>query len=324
MSGERLLVAVDGGNSKTDVVIVTDRGTVLGRSRGPASSPHLIGVPGAIELLGGLLGQARSAAGLAADTPLDRAEIYLAGADLPDEVRILTEAVTAAGWARDNRVDNDTFALMRAGTDAERSIAVVCGAGINCVGRDAAGRTARFPALGMVTGDWGGGHHLAELTLWHAARGEDGRGPATKLTGAVVGHFGLATVEELGIAFHLREVDPARIAELTPVLFAVAADGDPVARRLVAKQADEVVALAAVAADRLAMRHEPLALVLGGGVLTARHPLLHQAILDGVAVALPQAEAVVPVQPPVAGAALFGLDALNATDAAKEALRAAM
>ncbi|BCJ74981.1 kinase [Catellatospora sp. IY07-71] len=320
----RYLVAVDGGNSKTDVIVATDAGAVLGRARGPASSPHLIGVPGSIALLGGLIGQAVTQAGLDAAVPLDRAEVYLAGADLPDEVRILTEAVTGAGWARANRVDNDTFALMRAGTDAARSIAVVCGAGINCVGRDADGRTARFPALGMITGDWGGGHHLSELTLWHAARGEDGRGPVTKLTGAVVDHFGVGSVEELGVAVHLREIDPGRISELTPVLFSVAADGDPVARRLVAKQANEVVALAAVAADRLAMRDEPLALVLGGGVLTARHPLLHQAIVDGAATALPRAEIAVVAQPPVTGAALAGLDALGASAQAKAALRAHM
>ena len=78
-------------------------------------------------------------------------------------------------------MDNDTFALLRAGTDSPDAIAVVCGAGINCVGRAADGRIARFPALGMLSGDWGGGQHLAALALWHAARAEDGRGPATAL-----------------------------------------------------------------------------------------------------------------------------------------------
>lgn len=323
MISEKTVVAVDGGNSKTDVIIATGAGTVLGRARGPASSPHLIGVPDAIGLLGRLIAQAKEHAGLHPAAVFDRAEVYLAGADLPTEVRILTEAVTAAGWADHNRVDNDTFALMRAGTDAERAIAVVCGAGINCVGRDAGGRTARFPALGMITGDWGGGHHLASLALWHAARGEDGRGPATRLTEAVIDHFRVATVEDLGIAVHLGEVDAARIAELTPVLFTAASDGDEVARRIVAKQAAEVLSLARVAAERLGMRHERLALVLGGGVLAAQHPLLHQAILEGVPTALPCAEVVVSAQAPVVGAALAGLDALGATADAKSVLRTA-
>ncbi|WP_433343066.1 N-acetylglucosamine kinase [Micromonospora sp. CA-111912] len=324
MIGERTVVAVDGGNSKTDVIIATGAGAVLGRARGPASSPHLIGVPGTIGLLGRLIAQAKQHAGLGTAAVFDRAEVYLAGADLPTEVRILTEAVTAAGWAHQNRVDNDTFALIRAGTDAERAIAVVCGAGINCVGRDADGRTARFPALGMLTGDWGGGHDLASLALWHAARGEDGRGPATRLTEAVIDHFRVATVEDLGIAVHLGEVAPARVDELTPVLFAVATGGDQVARRIVAKQATEVLSLARVAAERLGMREERLALVLGGSVLAARHPLLHQSIVEGVLAALPRAEVVVSAQAPVVGAALAGLDALGATMDAKSALRTAV
>lgn len=324
MINEQIVVAVDGGNSKTDVVIASGGGAVLARLRGPASSPHILGVPGTIELLDQLVAQAKERAGLPADAVLDRAEIYLAGADLPLEVRILTDAVTTAGWARENRVDNDTFALMRAGTDAERAIAVVCGAGINCVGLDTDGRTARFPALGMITGDWGGGHHLATLALWHAARGEDGRGPATKLVDAVIDHFQVASVEALGIAVHLGEVDSERINELTPVLFAVATDGDPVARRIVAKQATEVISLACVAADRLGMRDRELAVVLGGGVLAARHPLLHEAIVGGIASTMPRAEVTVLAQAPVTGAALAGLDALGASAEAKATLRAAL
>ena len=54
-------------------------------------------------------------------------------------------------------VDNDTFAVLRAGTERGWGVAVVCGAGINCVGVSPDGRHARFPALGTITGDWGGG-----------------------------------------------------------------------------------------------------------------------------------------------------------------------
>src|SRR5207248_7247628 len=159
-------LAVDGGNSKTDVVVGDSEGRVLGFVRGPGSSPHLLGVPGSIALLDSLVRQLLGVAGLPAGTVLDRAEVYIAGADLPIEVDILTKAVGDAGWAQAHRVDNDLFALLRAGTSTPDAVAVVCGAGINCVGRSADGRTARFPSLGTISGDWGGGHHLAELARW--------------------------------------------------------------------------------------------------------------------------------------------------------------
>ena len=100
---------------------------------------------------------------------IDLLVAYLAGVDLPIEVERYAKAVGDVGWATENVIDNDLFALLRAGTADPDAIAVICGAGINCAGRRADGRTARFPALGSLTGDWGGGHHLADLTLWHAA-----------------------------------------------------------------------------------------------------------------------------------------------------------
>ena len=251
MTTVKTYVAIDGGNSKTHVVVGDSTGRVLGFVRGPGSTPHHLGVPGSIALLDSLVSRALAEAGLPPGTVLDRAEVYIAGADLPVEVDILTKAVGEAGWAREHRVDNDLFALLRAGTSTPDAVAVVCGAGINCVGRSTDGRTARFPSLGPISGDWGGGHHLAELALWHAARGEDGRGPATALSAAVAAHFGQSTVEDVSAGLHLKELDSERIRDLSPILFAVAAAGDPVARSVVALQADEVVALTRVAAQRL-------------------------------------------------------------------------
>ena len=325
MSDSQTYVAIDGGNSKTHVVIGETTGRVLAFVRGPGSSPHHLGVPGSIALLDSLVSRGLAEAGLPPGTVLDRAEVYIAGADLPVEVDILTKAVGEAGWAREHRVDNDLFALLRAGTSTPDAVAVVCGAGINCVGRAADGRTARFPSLGTISGDWGGGHHLAELALWHAARGEDGRGPATALSAAVAAHFGQSTVEEVSAGLHLGELDKERINDLSPILFAVAAAGDPVARSVVQKQADEVVALATVAARRLGLLDKPFTAVLGGGVLAAQHPLLHDAVVAGIHNAAPKATISIVADSPVAGAALLALDAFGVTDPTLEAeVRAAI
>jgi N-acetylglucosamine kinase-like BadF-type ATPase len=320
----RHFLAVDGGNSKTDVVVGTAAGEVLAFLRGPGSSPHMLGVPGAMRLLDALILEARAAAGIPAGVELAQASVFLAGADLPVEVERLYKEVGALGWAERHSVDNDTFALLRAGTSMPDAVAVVCGAGINCVGRSADGRTARFPSLGEISGDWGGGHDLAKLALWHAARGEDGRGPETLLSAAVAAHFGRSTVEQVGAALHLGEVDSERVNELSPVLFAIAASGDPVAASVVAGQAGEILAMARVAAARLDLLDAPHAVVLGGGVLRARHPQLHDAVLAGVRAQTLRAEVTVVYDPPAVGAALLALDALGASAAAEPVVRAAL
>ncbi|MBO0871290.1 MAG: ATPase [Micromonosporaceae bacterium] len=328
MTGRRY-VAIDGGNSKTHVVVGTTAGEVLAFVSGPGSSPDHLGIRGSMALLGRLVAEAVGGAGLPAATVLDQAEVYLAGVDLPVEVESLSGAVGAAGWARRHRLENDLFALLRAGTSAADAVAVVCGAGINCLGRAADGRTARFPSLGQISGDWGGGHHLAEMALWHAARGEDGRGPTTGLTAVVADHFGRSTVGEVSAGLHLGELDRGLLPGLTPALFAVAAAGDAVARRIVTRQAHEVVAMVRVAAGRLGLTGREFTVVLGGGVLVARHPPLHDVVVEGIHAVAPQARVGVLAEPPVAGAALLALDALGVKGveveaAVRSAIRAAL
>ena len=153
-----LYLAVDGGNSKTDVVLGDDAGEVLAFVRGGTSSPHNIGLPGTVEILGELILAAMAEAALPPGTPIDTVAVFLAGADLPVEVARLQAAIEATGWGAHTIVDNDCFALLRAGTSRPDAVTVVCGAGTNCVGRTADGRTARFVALGPISGDWGGGH----------------------------------------------------------------------------------------------------------------------------------------------------------------------
>ncbi|MGW5053861.1 N-acetylglucosamine kinase [Actinokineospora sp. NPDC004072] len=316
------LIAVDGGNSKTEMLVCDTAGAVLGAARGPGTNHQTAGgVAAAMARLDALIRRAR--ADLPDETP-DAVVCCLAGADLPVEVATLTDAVAAAGWATKSIVDNDTAALLRAGTDSRDAVAVVCGAGINCVGRAADGRHVRFPALGPVSGDWGGGGDIGRLALWHAVRAEDGRGPDTALRTAVAVHFGLSTATDVAMAAHLDRAVAARLNELAPVVFRAAADGDALARGIVVRQGEEVVAFAGAALRRLGLTALTADVVLGGGVLRARHPLLHEVIRDGLAEVAPQARIRVVTAPPVLGAALLGLDALGAPPAAGAALRAAV
>lgn len=140
------------------------------------------------------------------------------------------------------------------------------------------GRTARFPALGRVSGDWGGGGGLAEEALWHAARAEDGRGEPTELARALPEHFGLGSMYALIEALHLGHVPAGRRHELTPVLFTVAEAGDPVASGLVDRLADEVANMATVALGQLGLLDSPAPVVLGGSILAARRPGLDAGV----------------------------------------------
>jgi N-acetylglucosamine kinase-like BadF-type ATPase len=224
-------------------------------------------------------------------------------------------------------VRNDTFAVLRTGLSGGLrppwGVAVTCGAGINCVGIAPGGRAARFLALGPITGDWGGGHGLGLAALWWAMRAGDGRGPQTALRAAVAGHFGLPAAEDVAVAIHTGKICQERLRELAPAVFAAAGAGDGVARRLVLRQAEEVCAMALAAMRRLDLTGQETPVVLGGAILAAQDALLMSAIRQGIAAGAPRAQVRVTAIPPVAGAALLGLDHVGAGPGAEERLRAA-
>ena len=319
---EPLVLAIDGGNSKTDLALVRADGEVVALVRGPQSSPHHLGVHGSLRVLDNLLAQAVTQAGLPnGDGPVAAVgKLQLAGVDFPSEEEAMQAAATDGRFAHKVSVGNDSFAVLRAGTDSGWGVAIVCGAGINCVGVAPDGRQARFPALGWITGDWGGGYDVGLAAVSAAARSEDGRGPKTTLEHAVPEHFGFETPTQLAEAFHHREIHDRRIIELAPIVVAEA-DRDRTAAEIVSRLGEEVVTMIGVALQRLGLTETPVEVVLGGGLMQSQDRRLISAVASGLHEIAPQAAVKVTSSPPVVGAALLGLDELEAAPEAQSRAR---
>jgi N-acetylglucosamine kinase-like BadF-type ATPase len=322
------VLAIDGGNSKTDVALVSGDGTLLATARGPGINSHEVGADQTALILDAVVKEAAAAPGIRGSGWVALYTVAcLANADLPEDEAELAAAVQAQGWSPAATVVNDTFAILRTGlvdeTQPHWGVAVVCGAGINCVGVAPDGRVTRFLALGTISGDWGGGEGLGLEVLWHAARAEDGRGRDTLLTGYVTSHFGVERVEEVTIGIHKGKIDDDELIGLAPVLLRAADQGDQVAQRVVKRLAEEISVMAITAMRRLDLLGLATPVVLGGGVATAGNPLLMDGITARLAEAAPRAQVRVIDVPPVVGAALLGLDHVHAPAAAETRLRAA-
>jgi N-acetylglucosamine kinase-like BadF-type ATPase len=322
MTAPVAVLAVDGGNSKTDLALVSSDGALLALVRGAQASPQHLGVDGSLAVMDELLTDAEREAGVDRNggPVAEIAALLMAGVDFPSEEEALSAAVADRGWAERVRVGNDTFAVLRAGTERGWGVAITCGAGINCVGVGPDGRHARFPALGAITGDWGGGYDLGLEAVSAAARSEDGRGPRTSLERAVPAHFGLETPTDLAEAIHVGRLQQRRVIELAPLVLAEAAD-DAVAAGIVAKLADEVVALARVALARLELTAQPVEVLLGGGVLQSVDGDLLGAIEEGLRAVGPAITVRPTATPAIVGAALLGLDEVGAGADAQVRLR---
>ena len=328
-AGLPAVLALDGGNSKTDVALVGADGSLLATLRGPGMPTA--DLDGSLRVISDLIGQIEQEAGQPGRPAARHISACVANADLPEEEEQLATAIRAGGWSESTTVVNDTFAVLRAGLSADSrdgagppwGVAVTCGAGINCVGVAEDGRVTRYLALGSITGDWGGGKGLGRAALWWAIRAEDGRGPETLLRETVPAHFGLPEVADVAIAIHQGKLTVQDTRGLAPVLLAAASDGDQVARDLVRRQATEICTMALVAMRRLGLTGLKTPVVLGGGLLTARDPLLTASVVDGIAAEAPKAEVRIVDVPPIAGAVLLGLDEVGLAASAEDKVRAA-
>jgi N-acetylglucosamine kinase-like BadF-type ATPase len=286
---------------------------VLGFARGTLSHPHHTGVEASADVVDRLAAEVGA--------PADLAVLYIAGLDFPDEEEAYLAEAERRGWAREIVVGNDTYAVLRAGTERGWGVAVTCGSGMNCVGIGPDGQQVRFPSLGAVSGDMmDGGGAIGIAAVSAAARSEDGRGPKTVLEHRVPEHFGATDPVALARTIHTGDVPWMRLGELAPVVFE-AAETDAVAGEIVDRLASECVALVRATVTRLGLRDEEADVVLGGGLLQSGNRRLLGGIEAGLAEIGPHLSVRVASSRPIVGAALAALDRFGAGAEAYERAR---
>ncbi len=279
-----LIIGIDGGGTRTRAQLANIRGETLGNGRGGPANPNAHGLPAAQnEIL--------TAIQLAFDdAQIERQRVAAAclgigGVDRAEE-RALFMAWARATIAERVAVVNDGEIVLAAGTPNNWGIALVAGTGSIAWGKsrvadppaDPAGpwrgatlsgdrRVARAGGWGYLIGDEGSGFDLAREALRAATHAADGRGDDTRLLRAILDYWGLREARELIPRLYRSEFKPADLAQLASIVVRVAAEGDPIAQKLIdgagTALADAVVAVA----HALGIEDEAIPLALTGGLL---------------------------------------------------------
>jgi N-acetylglucosamine kinase-like BadF-type ATPase len=268
-----------------------------------------------------LLRVAKAEAGITGGAAAKLGVFCLAGADHRSEIGLLTRALEAENVAGELVVLNDTRAALRAGSLAGWGVAVICGSGVNAVGVAPDGRVAGLPALGNISGDWGGGLGIGQEGLAAAIRGRDGRGPRTVLERTVPAHFGFGRPLGVTWALYRGRMAEGRLRELSPLVFAAAMDGDAVAREIVDRLADELATMAVAILRRLRLLRSAVDVVLAGGVIRTRDDAFFERIRERLQRHAARAQIRRLSEPPVVGAALLALDRMSRSPKAEARLR---
>ena len=315
-----IVLGLDGGGTKTHVVLADETGGLLGAATGSAANWEDVGLEAAAGAVRAVVLEALQTAGIEPGA-VDGGVFGLAGTDWPTDVERLGAIPASLGLGGTQEVVNDSFVALRAGANHPWGIAIVAGSGSVVGGRNEAGDEFRTLGLGPLFGDFGGAAEIGDEGVLAVATAYTGLAPATSLTERFMEAMGRGSVEDLLEFLSRQSPETARLA---PVVLRAAEEGDAVARSIAERAGSSLGANAGLVARKLGMQEQTFEVVLSGGVLRAANRLLEQALKKELRRSAPAAFPVRLEVPPVVGAALRALENLGEAPTGAEHLRLSM
>lgn len=261
-----LFAGIDGGGTKTDIVIVDADGHVVTRATTTTSNSAVIGHEQAARTLRTLLES--TAASCGRELPFSAAWFGLSGSDRPEDHRKLLPRLD--GLAATITMTNDAELAMGALPD-RTGLVIVAGTGSICFGMSAAGTRARAGGWGHLFSDEGSGYGIAIDALRAFAAERDARGPSTTLTPRLMEHWGIQDPFTIINRIYDSKTTKGEIAKISRIVVEEAASNDEVSREIMEKGAESLVSLASAVAQRLALGPE-LDIACVGGMLVQVEP----------------------------------------------------
>jgi len=200
----------------------------------------------------------------------------------------------------------------------------VGGTGVNAIGVNEKGKSARFAALGDISGDFGGGGGLSVAAIGAAVRAYEGRGPRTSLGRAILRATNFPSLRALLDAVLEDRVPYGGIASLGHVLLEESERGDRVAREIETLMIDHAVAFAVAAQRRAPSRRRRIPIVLIGSTILSPLPGYRSRLFAALSAAIPNAEIRPLREPPALGALLYALDESGVGPAARKRAEASL
>jgi len=261
-----LFAGIDGGGTKTAIVVVDADGEVVVRKTTTTSNAAVIGHELAGNTLHDLLQSAAADAGH--DLPFTAAWFGLSGSDRPEDHRRLRPRIE--DLAQSITMTNDAE-LALGGLPDRVGVAVVAGTGSICFGQNASGARERAGGWGHIFSDEGSGYGVAVEALRAFAAERDGTGPETSLTPRLMDFWNIEDPFTIINRVYDPRTTKGDIAKMSRLVAEEASDGDEVARLILESGAESLASFAAAVARRLDLGPE-LDIACVGGMLVEVEP----------------------------------------------------
>jgi glucosamine kinase len=301
---DRVILAIDGGQTSTKALIADPEGHILGRGTG-SPCDHITG-PHGYERNRAAIHSATLAA--LTDAGVDPSAIVAAGLGMTSAAPelnaqpLFTRMLHEIARPEHLWIHHDVASNLAGASAGAPGIVVIAGGGSIGFGMDADGNEWKAGGMGYLMGDDGSAWWIGLRALQAAAAAADGRGPETELLPFVIDHYGLPTIRHIVEILYAPDFSRDRVAGIAPDVVRIA-ESDDTARQIVTEAGVRLANLAIAVARRLFTSGENVDVYPTGGVFSAG-PLVTAPFRATLQHACPGATILEPQFPPVFGALL--------------------
>lgn len=263
-------LGIDGGGSKTEVVILDGNGRVIGQGSAGASNFNNIGIRQATTNIREAIAMAAAQANVPASA-FTAVFLGIAGVISPADRQVVWQIAQELDLAPTDCIgaDHDCRVALAGGLGGAPGIVQIIGTGTSCFGMTAGGERWLAGGWGRLLSDEGGGYWLGIQAMKAATSADDGRGRPTLLRQMVLETLGMDDMGQIMQRLYGTQMPVPEIAMLSHLVFAAARESDAVAMDIIAAGMEEVARCVAAVADYLKFPEDDLRLVCAGGILQA-------------------------------------------------------
>lgn len=281
-----LLVGIDGGGTRTRVLLCDSTGKELARIEGAATALGSVTEQVAGDIIKSLIHEALSVAGYP-DTRPSICVAGVAGAGQERAAQALWAALAQRRVADDVAVHSDAAVALDDAFGDSSGVLLIAGTGSVAFSRAPDGHLERCGGWGPILGDEGSAAWLGRRALAVVCAASDGREPETSLTGTILTALELETLDDL-IPW-AASASPAAFARLAPVVAQAASAGDLRANSLVSFCVEELVLHVRTLARRCFVDERAAIPVAFSGGLLSRGTLVRKRLEQRLKSAVPGA-----------------------------------
>lgn len=306
MKSHSYSAGVDGGATKTAVVLADERGTIVGRAETGPSNFQIIGTERAARAIADALQGVCTRAGCSPDLLRSVVAGITGAGRAHDQERMrtaLAAELSARGMNPVLEVTSDALIALEGALGGEAGAVLIAGTGSVAFAKRADGSVQRTGGWGRLLGDEGGGYAIGRAALTAVCRHLDGRGPGTILTQTFASKHALGSQEQIIRMIYEENLDPALLA---PLVLEAAGLKDAISEGIVSAAATDLV-------DHIRALVPPARKTAGAfrvafiGSMLAGSNALSDEVRRRIARELPGVVVVEPRDPPARGAAIMAL-----------------